>query len=130
MNLFSGTISQLEKGLHYSSLKQKVISNNIANIDTPNYKSKDADFNKILQNEINLSSSSMKVSDPRHYQFSSGQISSTANSRMYSVRDNGNGVDMDREMADLASNQIYFDALVERISGKFGTLNTVIRGGK
>ncbi|TDL35048.1 flagellar basal body rod protein FlgB [Jeotgalibacillus sp. S-D1] len=130
MNLFSGSISQLEQGLHYSSVKQKVISNNIANIDTPNYKSKDVDFNEILQSEMKMSSSSIKVSDPRHFPISASQNSSTITSKMYSVRENGNGVDMDREMAELATNQIYYDALVERISGKFGSLNSVIRGGK
>lgn len=43
---------------------------------------------------------------------------------------NGNGVDMDKEMADLATNQIYYNALTERINGKFNTLQSVIKGGK
>ena len=42
----------------------------------------------------------------------------------------GNSVDIDKEMADLASNQIYYNALTERISGKFSSLQNVIRGGK
>ena len=54
MNLFSGTISRLENALNYSSTKQKVISQNIANVDTPNYKAKDvsfkATFNEALGN--------------------------------------------------------------------------------
>ena len=41
MNLFSGTISTLENALNYSATKQKVISQNIANVDTPNYKAKE-----------------------------------------------------------------------------------------
>ena len=44
LSLFSGTISTLEKALTYSSTKQKVISENIANVDTPNYKAKDVSF--------------------------------------------------------------------------------------
>lgn len=44
--------------------------------------------------------------------------------------ENGNSVDLDKEMADMATNQIYFNALTERINGKFNTLQTVIRGGK
>ena len=42
----------------------------------------------------------------------------------------GNSVDIDKEMADLATNQIYYNALTERISGKFSSLQNVIRGGK
>ena len=38
-------------------------------------------------------------------------------------------MDIDKEMADLASNQIYYNALIERISGKFSSLQNVIRGG-
>ena len=56
MNLFSGTISRLENALNYSSTKQKVISQNIANVDTPNYKAKEvsfkAAFNEALGNTI------------------------------------------------------------------------------
>ena len=44
LSLFSGTISTLENALTYSSTKQKVISQNIANVDTPNYKAKNVSF--------------------------------------------------------------------------------------
>lgn len=36
---------------------------------------------------------------------------------------------MDQEMVKLAENQIYYNALVDRINGKFNTLKTVIKGG-
>ena len=44
MSLFFGTIATLEAALSYSALKQKVIAQNIANADTPNYKAKDVRF--------------------------------------------------------------------------------------
>ena len=47
-----------------------------------------------------------------------------------SYNESGNSVDIDQEMADLATNQIYYNALTERISGKFSSLQNVIRGGK
>lgn len=37
---------------------------------------------------------------------------------------------MDKEQADLAANQIYYNALVDRINGKFNTLQNVIKGGR
>ncbi len=43
---------------------------------------------------------------------------------------NKNNVDLDKEMSDLAQNQIYYNALVERLNGKFNSLKTVIKGGK
>ncbi|MBH9787504.1 flagellar basal body rod protein FlgB, partial [Clostridioides difficile] len=45
-------------------------------------------------------------------------------------RNNGNAVDMDAEQAKLAENQIYYNALIDRVNGKLNTLNTVIKGGK
>ena len=131
MNLFSGTINQLEKGLAYSSLKQKTIANNIANVDTPGYKSKDVSFTRMLHDEIKMTSSESNQINPKHFTISPKQTNLVSvHQRAFNVRENGNGVDMDREMTNLATNQIYYDALIERISGKFGSLNSVIRGGK
>ncbi|WP_227395541.1 flagellar basal body rod protein FlgB [Jeotgalibacillus aurantiacus] len=129
MNLFAGTIQQLEQGLQYSSIKQKVIANNVANVDTPGYKSKGVSFQKMLQSEIQMSSNAIHKTDPRHFDLSVSGQSVSVSKRPYSVRENGNGVDMDKEMADLATNQIYYNSLIERISGKFGSLNSVIKGG-
>ncbi|TFE02752.1 flagellar basal body rod protein FlgB [Jeotgalibacillus salarius] len=128
MNLFSGTINNLERGLDYSAVKQKVIANNVANVDTPGYKSKDVNFKTMLQDEIEMTSN-RRNAHPLHFDLSVGQDGGTGISqRSYSVRENGNGVDVDKEMADLATNQIYYNSLIERIGGKFGSLKSVIRG--
>ena len=130
MNLFSGTISNLERALNYSSTKQKIISQNIANIDTPNYKAKDVSFKSALNEAANKNIQANK-SDYRHYSFSKGSSEAVViQKNSVSYNENGNSVDIDKEMADLATNQIYFNALTERISGKFSTLQNVIRGGK
>ena len=41
---FQGLFLHLDNALNYSATKQKVISQNIANVDTPNYKAKDVSF--------------------------------------------------------------------------------------
>ncbi|NKE05280.1 MULTISPECIES: flagellar basal body rod protein FlgB [Mesobacillus] len=131
MKLFSNTVSTLEHALNYSSAKQKVISQNIANVDTPNYKAKDVSFKAVFQ-EVTGQSFQAKRSDARHYDFSSraSSFSGVVNKPNVNYNENGNSVDMDKEMADLATNQIYYNALTERINGKFNSLQTVIRGGK
>lgn len=130
MNLFGGTISNIEHGLKYSSLKQKTIAHNIANVDTPNYKAKDVSFKKMLAEE-NEKAISANRTDVRHYDFQIKQPSHGVFSyEDFKYRYNGNGVDMDKEQAELAKNTIYYNALIDRINGKFSTLNTVIKGGK
>lgn len=131
MKLFSNTVSTLEHALNYSSAKQKVISQNIANVDTPNYKAKDVSF-KAVFNDVMGQSFQANRSDARHYDFSSraSRLPGVVNSPNVNYNENGNSVDLDKEMADLATNQIYYNALTERINGKFNSLQTVIRGGK
>jgi flagellar basal-body rod protein FlgB len=131
LKLFSNTISTLENALNYSSTKQKVIAQNISNADTPNYKSKEVSFKSALQSAVDQSKTTRKT-DVRHYDLkgttSSGVSIRTNQSTSYN--NNGNNVDIDKEMSELATNQIYYNALVERINGKFQTLQSVIRGGK
>lgn len=52
MDLFSGTISQLENSIQYASAKNNAISNNISNADTPNYKAEKVSFRSALENEL------------------------------------------------------------------------------
>jgi len=130
LNLFGGTISSLENGLSYATLNHKTIANNIANVDTPNYKAKSVSFKDMLANEKQIAISAYRT-DSRHYDFEIKQstpgVSNLTNMR---YRNNGNAVDMDAEQTKLAENQIYYNALIDRVNGKLNTLNTVIKGGK
>ena len=129
MDLFSGTIQNLENALGRADLKQKVLTNNIANIDTPNYKAKKVSFRNLLDQET--SNLEAVKTDYRHVDFTgSGDDYSIVSSSDTSYQQNGNNVDIDKEMTDLAENQINYQALVERMSGKFNSLKTVLTGGK
>ncbi|MBY8912199.1 flagellar basal body rod protein FlgB [Bacillus sp. YC2] len=129
MDLFSGTIQNLDKALGRANIKQKVITDNIANIDTPNYKAKKVSFQNLLNQETtNLEA---VKTDYRHVDFTdSGTDYSIVSSGDTSYQQNGNNVDIDKEMTSLAENQINYQALVERMSGKFNSLKTVLTGGK
>jgi flagellar basal-body rod protein FlgB len=129
MKLFSNTISSLEHALNYSSLKQKVVSQNIANVDTPNYKAKDVSFKAAFEQALGNNIKAYR-SDSRHFDFTGKTSIPGVVSKNLNYNENGNSVDLDKEMADLATNQIYYNALTERINGKFNSLQSVIRGGK
>lgn len=126
MNLFSNTITTLENAINYSNQKQKVIAQNIANVDTPNYKAKTVTFKDSLSSGM-----SANVTNSKHISFASSNSSTAVVSKNgVTYNNSGNSVDMDKEMTDLATNQIYYNALIDRISGKFSSLESVIRGGK
>lgn len=130
MSLFGGTINSLETGLKYATLKNKTIAQNIANVDTPNYKAKDISFKQVLMDEQTTLISANRT-DIRHYDIKITQNKSSVISyENFRYRNDGNGVDMDAEQAKLAQNSIYYNALIDRINGKLNTLNTVIKGGR
>lgn len=129
MDLFSGTIQKLQNSLDYSAAKNNTIANNIANVDTPGYKAKDVAFKDVLKGE--LETISAKRTDPRHFQFSNAEVGDyrTFHKQGAAYNNNENNVDIDKEMTELAKNQIYYQTLVDRISGKFKTMQSVLRGG-
>lgn len=130
MKLFSSTFSTLENALDYSSLKNKVIGQNIANIDTPNYKAKDASFKGILSSAMNDPMRAYR-SDARHFEFKqSGTHPAVTVRKNVQYNHNGNSVDLDKEMAESATNQIYYNAVTDRLNGKFSGLLNVIKGGR
>ncbi|MCU9593099.1 flagellar basal body rod protein FlgB [Caldibacillus thermolactis] len=130
MSLFSHTIHVLDRALDYSALKQKTISNNIANVDTPQYKAQDVvSFKKFFNQELSKGITA-KRSNEKHIPFQSSTKSLTITHRNVQFNENGNSVNMDQEMAKLADNQIYYNAMIERLNGKFNTLKNVIKGGQ
>lgn len=132
MSLFEGTIQTLERSLDYSALKNRTISNNIANVDTPNYKSKEVSFKNVLTDQLE-NTFQAKRTNSRHIPFQSDsaqdsfQVVTNSNT---TYNHNGNNVDIDKEMSELAKNQIYYQSVVDRLNGKFSSLQTVIRGGR
>lgn len=130
MKLFDQTINTLENSLHFSAKRNNVITNNIANVDTPNYKSQDVVFKNVLNNVLD-DRLGTKRTHPQHIPFTTvnkGYQLISNNNTMYNH--NGNNVDIDKEMTNLAKNQIYYQSMVDRMNGKFHTLQTVIRGGR
>jgi flagellar basal-body rod protein FlgB len=129
LNLFSSdSFRVLEKGLDGAQLRQKAISQNIANVDTPKYKAKTVSFKDTLTETINQNSLRAYRTNSKHVEFGSSNnepVIQTSKSTMYNH--NQNNVDIDGEMAELAKNQIYYNALIERINGRFSSLKEVIR---
>lgn len=131
MQLFNSTMKSLESALNASAARQDVISHNIANVDTPQYKSKQVNFKNELTKAIAFEA---KKTNSKHINFKH----SPKNTGDYTIRtknettmnNNGNNVDIDREMALLAENQILHNALIDRLNGKFTKLKSVARGGK
>ncbi|HCC07614.1 MAG TPA: flagellar basal body rod protein FlgB [Clostridiales bacterium] len=118
-NMFSNT-KLLEKALDASLMRNEVIANNISNVDTPGYKKKAVRFEELLHSAMgNGQVLNVDGIDPEVY---------TDNANL-SYRSDGNNVDIDTEMADMAKNTIKYNVLIARMNGKFNSIKTVLRGG-
>jgi len=112
----------LEKVLDYTTLRQRVISENIANIGTANYKRKDVKFESELSNALDT-------------QLHFNNSNSIENADFKIVTDNSrdmvsgvNNVDINNEMANMAQNTLLFKFAARKLNGYFRTLQGVIRG--
>lgn len=133
MKIFPQSFQRLEQALSTAALKQRVISSNISNVDTPNYKSKQVDFHALLNDALNETSISSYKTNTKHLPFSSE--SSHFNPKIIvnndsKYKENGNNVDMDYEMAQLAKNQLWYNAVTDRVNGHLSNLRTVINEGR
>ena len=124
----------LEKALDASWLRNEVIAHNIANADTPGYKKYRVEFEEELKSALEASTLKGKRTRPKHLDIGASSIDEVrprvVRTDGTQMREDGNNVDMDEEMTSLAKNAIMYNALVQKISGEFRKLKTVINEGR
>lgn len=131
--LSSPKVSVLEQSLAAASLRHKVISNNIANVNTPGFKKSEVAFESMLQSALGGSQLLMTNTNEKHFQTARSplQVTPTINTITdTSMRTDGNNVDVDIEMAALAKNNIYYNAVAQQLGQHFSGLKSVINGGR
>ena len=111
-------VNILDKAADAANLRNELLTNNIANVSTPNYKRKDLDFESVLQ-AVKKANQNLETLDAQVY---------TDNASL-SYRLDGNNVDINTEEARLAENQIKYQALVDLMNQEFARYNTVLSSG-
>jgi flagellar basal-body rod protein FlgB len=119
-------INVLGTSLDAASKRNDLIANNIANVDTPNYKRKDLSFETELKNAfVNVSGDTVDAKVKNLNLGTMGQNTYTDYSEL-SYRSDGNNVDIDTENAILAENQIKYQGLMELLNKDFDALKSVM----
>jgi len=109
-------INTLSRALDLTSLRQRLVSENIANTDTPGYKTRDIDFRSELQKSLTGDASADLPPEIR-------TVASLEE------RPDGNNVNIDRESLLMAHNQLQFQAGVALLRTEFNRLQLAISGG-
>jgi len=131
--LISDTTRLFERALDAATLRNSVIANNLANVDTPGFKRSEVRFEDELARALNQTGSIRGImTHEKHIPIGAPPATEVAPRvevrHDVSVRNDGNNVDIDREMAALAKNTILYNALVQQVNGEFQKLKTVING--
>ncbi|MCI8308012.1 MAG: flagellar basal body rod protein FlgB [Lachnospiraceae bacterium] len=117
-------VNVLQKAADASWYRNDVLANNLANVDTPNYKRKDVQFETYLITSLtggdsldsNIANADLDELQPTTYVDQSN----------LSYRLDGNNVDINTESAELAKNQLRYYTLLDSMSQEFERLKTAM----
>ncbi len=110
------TISALHAALRGLSTRQRVIADNIANIETPGFRAGEVDFESSLTEALNFRMDPMRAATP-----SVSQSDAPTGA-------NGNNVSLDEETLASMETNLRYELVANAVSDKFRLLRTAIRG--
>lgn len=127
----------LGRGLTVLALRQRLLAHNIANAETPGYKRYDVRFDALLDERLRATPLSMIRTHLRHMVPASTPSTGEGvppgaiyRETATTMRNDGNNVDMDAEMARLAETALHYQALVRQLSDRIALLRTAIHEGR
>ncbi len=124
-------ISQHEQALRFRALRNQVLSSNIANADTPNYKARDVDFGSALKSARQQSLSLTRTSDLHKQAWGTTPEGARVMYRVPSQPTlDGNTVSVDVEQAAFAENALQYRASLAFLDGKIRSLRYALKGGE
>ncbi len=107
--MLDGLAQELGRYLDVVSARQKLVAQNIANVDTPGYQTQDVDF----EAELRRASTPQAVAPEN-----------------LATKNDGNNVSLDRESRMLAENSIRFDIAAQLLKGSLRSMKEAIHEGK
>lgn len=119
-----------ENALRLRAHRNEVLSSNIANADTPNYKARDVDFGEALKNARSSQLSLTKTSELHKNAWGTSRLDASVKYRipMQPTLD-GNTVETDVEQAAFAENAVQYRATLAFLDGQVRTLRYALKGG-
>ena len=124
----------MQKGLSASWTRNAVIRNNLANIETPNFKASYVEFESLFKRAIEESGFVGTRTHPRHIHIGRRSLDDITpvirQSRDLSLRKDGNNVDVESENVRLAQNSIFFNTVMEKLNSEIRRLRLAISEGR
>ena len=122
--LFDKTMGLVQRSLDIRSARHQVISGNVANVETPDYLSKDLPFQKVFERSLEGPSVlPLKRTHPRHLPTLEAERTDFSQDIEMAPAP---GVDIDQQMAKLAENNLMFQAGIQSLIKKFEALKVSV----
>ena len=124
-----GYVDVLKTAADASWLREEVLTNNIANVDTPNYKRQDVEFTTYLKSSLEQAGTPASTLTQKVNEANLSGITTrtyTENTTL-SYRMDGNNVDLSTENAELAAEQINYNALIDSMNNEFTRMKAVLK---
>lgn len=133
-DLFDKTTSALGASLNLRHVKHNLISSNIANAETPGYHAKKLDFEDALARALDTDGvRGMSTSDDAHFAVGGGSVSKVKPDIYENpdgvVNNDGNTVDLEKEMSNLAENATLYRAAIQLINKKLAAMKYAATDG-
>lgn len=132
MRIFDN-IDFMNKFLSAKAIRHQVLSNNIANADTPNFKRSDVSFEQKFRKALKDKSVSLFVTNEKHISNKKNPIKIKPSIYMQwdrSYRNDKNNVDIDKEMVELSKNMLSYNILSDQIQKNFKILQSAVSEGR
>ena len=109
--MLEGLGSNLEHYMDLVSARQKLVASNLANADTPGYKTQDIDFKREFESQMGSPPATVEVAG-------------------LTSKNDGNNVNVDREARLLAENALRFSIASTLVRGNISQMRAAIQDGK
>lgn len=121
-------IDVLKKAADAKWMRNEILTNNIANVDTPGYKRQDVTFETYLAAAIQSGGnpSSTLTHRVKNADLSKAITRVYEDHAGYSYRLDGNNVDIETENVELAANQLEYQALIDSMNNEFNRIKTAL----
>jgi len=127
--VFNSNFYTLKAAMDVSMLRQEIHAHNIANAETPGYKRRYVVFESLLQKVLDQKRMKLDVTNPKHMRGISIPVKPIVKiDYSTTYRNDGNNVDIDREIVEMVKNGLRYQVLTRLMSMNIERYNTVLRG--
>jgi flagellar basal-body rod protein FlgB len=126
----------MQRSMGAASMRSDVINNNIANATTPNYKRQDVTFQSELERALYTEKAyydiPFKTTNDRHIPIMRPKDYREVKAKKiveynYYQNNNGNSVDIDKEVMEGTKNSMYYNALAQRVAKEFNKIKYLLK---